>query len=274
MPDSSNMCINVMTAPWSRVRHWSAPERLEWTASEKSDAAESTTPTLKPTMNRSASAASLGCRSMDDFGLITTRSSGNSPPAYDNCNDDQLFSDFYPLDCNDDELSDDPFLDDPAPAVEDSRPMTSDEMSQSLLRFWSFKTSSDDFSQSPVASAGSKSAARCSCASDNCSCGERLEGPHRCDRDLGNAETDLINNCVSSDVITQRDVDVDEQQQIAATAFSVPETTTESSGLIRQRTQIDSLPPEPDSGRADSQHWWVHDHVHLKFQFWKKRGRV
>lgn len=39
MPDPSSqlkMCINVMTSSWSRVRHWSAPERLQWTEAEAS----------------------------------------------------------------------------------------------------------------------------------------------------------------------------------------------------------------------------------------------
>jgi hypothetical protein len=39
MPDPSSqlkMCINVMTSSWSRVRHWSAPERLQWTEAETS----------------------------------------------------------------------------------------------------------------------------------------------------------------------------------------------------------------------------------------------
>jgi hypothetical protein len=35
------MCINVMTSSWSRVRHWSAPERLQWTEAETSSQASS-----------------------------------------------------------------------------------------------------------------------------------------------------------------------------------------------------------------------------------------
>lgn len=186
---------------------------------------------------------------------------GSSPAAYDNCNDDKFYLDFFPLDCNDDDLTDDPFADDPPPTVEDSsRPMTSDEMGQSLLRFWSFKTSGDELRQSSAASKECKSAyeaARSSCVKDNyCSCGEGLEVQHHhqrcCDADLKNAGTHSKDSCVSSDDVTT--TRCEQLEQIAATAFSVPETMTESSGAIRQPTQLDSLPPEPDLHRAGSQH--------------------
>ena len=50
MPDPSSqlkMCINVMTSSWSRVRHWSAPERLQWTEAEASSQSSSSLATGK-----------------------------------------------------------------------------------------------------------------------------------------------------------------------------------------------------------------------------------
>jgi len=139
MPDLSNMCINVMTTPWSRVRHWSAPERLQWTSAEKTDAESFTAATTADLTT--APAFHLGCKSLNDINVLTTYdASEKTLQVYDDC-DDEYFADFYPLD-SDDPYSADPFDQDPI-LNHESEAMTSQEMGQSLLKFWSSVAASD-----------------------------------------------------------------------------------------------------------------------------------
>ena len=131
MPDLSNMCINVMTTQWSRVRHWSAPERLQWSPTEKADSDPINPTSTSPDLS---TASQFGCKSMNDLNFLKPSFAPDKPLQVFH-DDIEYFADFYSLDGDPCGASVDPFDDEPI--VHESEPMTVDEMGRNLLKFWS-----------------------------------------------------------------------------------------------------------------------------------------
>jgi len=265
MPDSSNMCISVMTAPWSRVRHWSAPERLEWTTTEKTDAAEATA-TTTTTFTTAATdlsvktSALFGCRSMHDLdvqNLIKIRSAALTTESYDD--DDESF---YSMD-NDDAFAADPFDDDP---TDDGNPgaMTKEEMEESLLKFWSSSAASKrrpDLRQ-PEVTQDRISGNECRvlpCSSDY-RFGSKCRPFNDPVEDLQTTKNDFVKDAVTATDEAECEATADELLSDAASVGDasktfVPELFTAKSDFAKQQLNDDSPLPQPDLGQTSPPHW-------------------
>ena len=151
MPDASIMCINVMTSSWSRVRHWSAPERLQWAEAEKAEVpvfAESSATTKTSGGGKSIS-NTLGCKSVHDLNMQDILKI-KMAKEHSKSHEDDIFNNFMP---DDDE---NPFSLDPFSSTSQvqvfkdqlSEKMTSEQMEESWYKLW-LPTSSKSVSDKP-----------------------------------------------------------------------------------------------------------------------------
>ncbi len=138
MPDASIMCINVMTTPWSRVRHWSAPERLQWTETEKAETSAFAAAVTRASGDDYSISNAPGCRRTQDLDIPDFHKKNTTTGNCQNREED-IFNNFL-LDNDENPFLLDPFSSfnqDPTFGEDHlSDEMTSEQMEQSWFKLW------------------------------------------------------------------------------------------------------------------------------------------